>query len=72
MFEIEFNILLSRRQIEMQHGVRGHGFEVVGSCPVNYCTNKSQEILGKNAYCNQKVRRKINFYFSSGEQGIQN
>lgn len=33
---------------------------------------KSQENLGKNAYCNQKVRRKINFCFSVGEQDIQN
>lgn len=48
----------------MQHGVHGHRFEVVEGCPVNYCTNKSQENLGKKACCNQKMGRKINFCFS--------
>lgn len=56
----------------MQHGVHGQRFEVVKSYPVNYCTNKSQENLGKNTYCNQKMGRKIDFCFSVGEQGIQN
>lgn len=36
-----------------------HILEMVGSCPVNYYTTKSQKDIGKNAYCSQKVRRKI-------------
>lgn len=45
---------------------------MVGSCPVNYYTTKSQEHLGKIAYCSQKVRRKINLCFSVGEQVYKN
>lgn len=46
--------------------------EVVGSCPVNYYTTKSQEHLGKIEYCSQNVRRKINLCFSVGEQVYKN
>lgn len=56
----------------MQYAVHGHILEMVGSCPVNYYTTKSQEDLGKNTHGSQKVRRRINFRFSVGGQGIQN
>lgn len=56
----------------MQYAVHGHILEMVGSCPVNYYTTKSQEDLGRNTHGSQKVRRRINFRFSVGGQGIQN
>lgn len=76
IFGIDFNILLCQEEKSRCSVLRMSTFlddppRDLWSCPVNYYTSKSQEDLGKNACCSQKLSRKANFCSSVEEEGMQ-